>query len=89
MTALTGIEGELTVGILVVDATVADVRLRSTRATGIGAMLDGPPDGRGAFAGADAVQPVRHRPGHRRRECLRSRDRHHPIRRSAGGAGNL
>ena len=45
MTALSGIEGELTVGILVVDATVADVRLRSTRATGIGAMLPGRPMG--------------------------------------------
>jgi uptake hydrogenase large subunit len=45
MTALSGIEGELTVGILVVDATVADVRLRSSRMTGIGAMLTGRPMG--------------------------------------------
>ena len=45
MTALSGIEGELAVGILVVDATVADVRLRSTRTTGVGAMLMGRPMG--------------------------------------------
>ena len=45
MTALSGIEGDLSVGILVVDATVADVRLRSTRTTGIGAMLTGRPMG--------------------------------------------
>ncbi len=45
MNALTGIEGGLTVGILVIDATVADVRLRSSRPTGIGAMLAGRPMG--------------------------------------------
>ncbi|HYI72802.1 MAG TPA: nickel-dependent hydrogenase large subunit [Skermanella sp.] len=45
MTALPTIEGELSVGILVIDATVADVRLRSTRATGIGATLTGRPMG--------------------------------------------
>ena len=45
MNALTGIEGGLTVGILVVDATVADVRLRSSRPTNIGAMLAGRPMG--------------------------------------------
>jgi coenzyme F420-reducing hydrogenase alpha subunit len=45
MNAPTGIEGGLTVGILVIDATVADVRLRSSRPTGIGAMLAGRPMG--------------------------------------------
>src|SRR3954471_5462201 len=45
MNAPTGIEGALTVGILVIDATVADVRLRSSRMTGIGAMLAGRPMG--------------------------------------------
>ena len=35
----------MTVGILVIDATVADVRLRSSRPTGIGAMLTGRPMG--------------------------------------------
>jgi len=45
MNAPTGIEGGLTVGILVIDATVADVRLRSARPTGIGTMLAGRPMG--------------------------------------------
>jgi coenzyme F420-reducing hydrogenase alpha subunit len=45
MNALSSIEGGLTVGILVVDATVADVRLRSSRPTNIGAMLAGRPMG--------------------------------------------
>ena len=45
MNALSGIEGGLTVGILVIDATVADVRLRSSRPTNIGAMLTGRPMG--------------------------------------------
>src|SRR3954451_16934941 len=41
MKALASIEGALAIEILVVDSTVADVRLRSSRATGIGAMLTG------------------------------------------------
>jgi coenzyme F420-reducing hydrogenase alpha subunit len=45
MNALSGIEGGLIVGILVIDATVADVRLRSSRPTSIGAMLTGRPMG--------------------------------------------
>jgi len=45
MNALSSIEGGLTVGILVIDATVADVRLRTSRPTGIGAMLAGRPMG--------------------------------------------
>jgi hypothetical protein len=45
MTAFSSIEGELTVDILVIGATVADVRLRSTRATRVGAMLTGRPMG--------------------------------------------
>jgi coenzyme F420-reducing hydrogenase alpha subunit len=36
-----GTEGAVTVEILVIDATIADVRLRSSRVTGIGAMLAG------------------------------------------------
>jgi uptake hydrogenase large subunit len=45
MNARNGIEGALTVGIVVIDATVADVRLRSSRTTGISAMLAGRPMG--------------------------------------------
>src|SRR3954470_8300171 len=43
MNARNSIEGALTVGIVVIDSTVADVRLRSSRTTGIGAMLAGRP----------------------------------------------
>ena len=68
MNALSGIEGGLTVGILVIDATVADVRLRSSRPTNIGAMLAGRPMGEAIslvpmlftsdIAGTEILHPV-------------------------------